>query len=117
MSPLSHPLLLPHIVTIFPLITGSCDRGELSGIPNNSPSTALTPGPINATALIFLTVTCVAFCFPPAIPVASGTAMNWVVVVVALVWLLCGITWVVDGRNTFRGPTALHERLAIAKAA
>lgn len=43
--------------------------------------------------------------------------MNWVVVVVALVWIACGVTWAVDGRNRFRGPTALDERLAIAMAA
>lgn len=76
-----------------------------------------TTGPINAVALIFCSVTSITFCFPPAIPVASGTVMNWVVVVVALVWLLCGITWAVDGRRRFRGPTALEQRLEIAMAA
>lgn len=77
----------------------------------------LTAGPVNAAALAFCGVTSVAFCFPPAIPVLSGTTMNWVVVVVALVWLSAGVTWVVDGRRRFHGPTALEERLEIARAA
>ncbi|TXT06963.1 uncharacterized protein COLE_06294 [Cutaneotrichosporon oleaginosum] len=72
---------------------------------------------INGIALAFVVVTTITFCFPPAIPVLSGTTMNWVVVVVALVWLFAGITWAIDGRTQFHGPKALEERLEIARAA
>jgi uncharacterized membrane protein YozB (DUF420 family) len=81
------------------------------------PKFSLITGPVNAIALAFCSVTSVTFCFPPAIPVLSGTTMNWVVVVVALVWLVAGITWAIDGRRRFHGPTALEERLEIARAA
>lgn len=73
--------------------------------------------PVNAAAAVFLAVTTVTFLFPPAIPVRSGAAMNWVIVVCAVVWLLCGVTWLVDGRKRFSGPSALAERLAAGRAA
>ena len=34
----------------------------------------------------------------------SGTSMNYVVVVVAFVCLLCGITWLVSGKKHYQGP-------------
>lgn len=71
-------------------------------------------GPINLVALIFLFVTSVCFVFPPFIPVTSGSTMNYVVVVMAIVYVLCAITWFVDGRKNFLGPSELEERLAIS---
>lgn len=41
--------------------------------------------PIRILASIFALVTTVFFVFPPYIPVTSGTTMNWVIVVVAVV--------------------------------
>lgn len=72
--------------------------------------------PVNLAALIFLLVTSVCFLFPPAIPVASGSAMNWVVLVVAIVFIMCGVTWLVDGRKNYQGPSDLEERLAVSRS-
>lgn len=41
--------------------------------------------------------------------------MNYVSVVVALVAVLCLITWFIDGRKNFHGPRELEERLALAR--
>ncbi|WOO79425.1 Choline transport protein [Vanrija pseudolonga] len=68
--------------------------------------------PINALALVFLAVTTICFMFPPIIPVNSGSEMNWVVLVVGIVFIMCGVTWLVDGRKRFQGPSELEERLA-----
>lgn len=73
--------------------------------------------PVNGAALVFLLVTTVTFILPPFIPVLSGTSMNWVVLVGGIVWVMCGLTWVVDGRKRFFGPSELEERLAVGKAA
>jgi hypothetical protein len=72
--------------------------------------------PINGAALIFASVTTVCFLFPPFIPVTSGSAMNWVIVVFGIVMLMCGLTWVIDGRKNFTGPSELEGRLAVGKA-
>ncbi|BEI82865.1 hypothetical protein CcaverHIS002_0307330 [Cutaneotrichosporon cavernicola] len=72
---------------------------------------------VNGGALVFLLVTTVTFLFPPKVPVRGGDSMNWVVVVAGVVWLACGITWAVDGRRRFHGPSELADRLAAAKAA
>lgn len=65
-------------------------------------------------AVAFIIVTSVCFLLPPALPV-SGTSMNYVSVVIAIVFLLCLITWLIDGRKNFHGPTELEERLALAR--
>ncbi|GMK54872.1 hypothetical protein CspeluHIS016_0114580 [Cutaneotrichosporon spelunceum] len=70
--------------------------------------------PICLGALIFLFVTSITFMFPPFIPVVSGSTMNWVVLVVGIVWILCAVTWFVDARKMFEGPSELEERLAIS---
>jgi amino acid transporter len=72
---------------------------------------------VNGVALVFLIVTTVTFMFPPRVPVRGGDSMNWVVVVAGVVWLACGITWALDGRRRFEGPSELTARLAAAKAA
>lgn len=52
--------------------------------------------------------------FPPAIPVPTGSTMNWVVLVVGIVWIMCAATWFIDARKMFEGPSELEERLAIS---
>lgn len=73
--------------------------------------------PINAGALAFASLTSVCFIFPPAIPVLSGSSMNWAILVLAIVMSLCGLTWVFDGRKNFHGPLDLEERLHEGKNA
>ncbi|BEI80392.1 hypothetical protein CcaverHIS002_0109210 [Cutaneotrichosporon cavernicola] len=70
--------------------------------------------PICVGALIFLLVTSITFTFPPFIPVASGSTMNWVVLVIGIVWIMCAATWFIDARKMFEGPSELEERLAIS---
>lgn len=72
---------------------------------------------VNGAALVFLLVTTITFLFPPKVPVRGGDSMNWVVVVAGVVWIACGITWVLDGRRRFEGPSELAARLAAARAA
>jgi len=73
---------------------------------------------INVLALIFAIVTSVFFVFPGELPV-SGTSMNYVIVVIAIVTLMCAVTWIVDGRKHFTGPRNIviyadveHEKVA-----
>lgn len=73
--------------------------------------------PINALAVGFNLLTSICFIFPPALPVETGSAMNYAVVVLAIVLLMCGITWAVDGRKHFVGPADLEDRLMAAKNA
>lgn len=63
-------------------------------------------------ALCFACLTTVTFCFPPAAD-PTGSSMNYVAVVVGIVLLLAGGTWLVDGRN-FSGPADIDARLAAA---
>lgn len=78
------------------------------------PARHLTPAIVNGAAVCFIIVTSVCFLLPPALPV-SGTTMNYVSVVLAIVFLMCLLTWFVDGRKNFKGPTDLEERLALAR--
>ncbi|BEJ14245.1 hypothetical protein CspHIS471_0400120 [Cutaneotrichosporon sp. HIS471] len=73
--------------------------------------------PINLGAIAFASITSICFLFPPAIPVLSGSSMNWAVLVLAIVMLLCGTTWLVDGHKNFHGPLDLEERLLDGKNA
>jgi hypothetical protein len=41
--------------------------------------------------------------------------MNYVSVVVAIVFVMCLGTWLIDGRKTFNGPAMLEERLSLAR--
>lgn len=72
--------------------------------------------PINILALLFLAVTSVVFLFPPFLPV-TPESMNYAVVVFVIVLVMCGVAWVVDGKENFAGPTEVEERLAAAKHA
>lgn len=50
------------------------------------------------------------FLFPPALPV-TGTSMNYIIVVVMIVFIMTGLTWAFDGRKRFHGPSHIEERL------
>ncbi|BEI87161.1 hypothetical protein CcaverHIS002_0705070 [Cutaneotrichosporon cavernicola] len=71
--------------------------------------------PINIGALCFGLLTSVCFVFPPVIPV-TGATMNYAVVVLAVVFTICGLLYAFDGRKKFHGPLDLEERLMINKA-
>ncbi|KAM5349134.1 hypothetical protein ACJ41O_008957 [Fusarium nematophilum] len=57
---------------------------------------------VNYVASIFVIVTSVFFCFPPAIPV-SGNTMNYVCVVIGIFVVLIALYWAVYG-SRFEGP-------------
>ncbi|KAF2087070.1 amino acid transporter [Saccharata proteae CBS 121410] len=59
---------------------------------------------LNLIGLAYVLVTTVLFVFPPEIPV-SGSSMNYCIVVFAIVVIISGITWIVDGRKNYAGPT------------
>lgn len=40
--------------------------------------------------------------------------MNYVVVVLAFVWIMWACTWFIDGRKHFAGPSDMEERLEVA---
>lgn len=42
--------------------------------------------------------------------------MNYVSVVVAIVFIMCAATWFTDGRKNYHGPSELRERLALARS-
>ena len=74
--------------------------------------------PINLFAVIFNIFTAVFFFFPSAVPVTSGTDMNWVVVVIAVIAIFSALSWVCQCRKSFQGPTTIHpEIVAIATGA
>ncbi|SPO07768.1 probable choline permease [Cephalotrichum gorgonifer] len=58
---------------------------------------------VNSIGLGYTCLTTVLFLFPPALPV-TGTSMNYCVVAFAVVILISGIQWVVDGRKNYEGP-------------
>ncbi|WOO83601.1 Choline transport protein [Vanrija pseudolonga] len=65
---------------------------------------------VNLQGLAYLCLTSVVFLFPPALPV-TGTSMNYIIVVVVIVFIMTGLTWVFDGRKRFHGPSHIEERL------
>lgn len=102
LGPAGRELLLPHSMTI------SADRPSIA--------------PNRIFASIFAIVTSIFFVFPPAIPVESGTSMNWlwVIVVVAVVVLMLLVNWLIDGRKNYRAPEnveMLMDRAAQATVA
>ena len=68
----------------------------------------------NIIGLVYTIVTTVLFLFPPAIPVTSGSEMNYCVVAFAIVVIVSGVQWIVDGRKNYEGPriTIADERRA-----
>ncbi|KAK0521095.1 hypothetical protein OC835_006994 [Tilletia horrida] len=65
---------------------------------------------INAFALIFCIVTIAFFLLPPTLP-ATAENMNYTAVVVAIIIIVASLTWILDGRYNFEGPTGLQEIL------
>ncbi|KAK8847719.1 hypothetical protein IAR55_005578 [Kwoniella newhampshirensis] len=103
---LSSSVVLLEISYIIPIMLVLL-RGTKVLEPEGYPKRILTMGKfrpfVNIFAAIFAIVTITFFCFPPAIPV-SGTSMNYVVVVVAFVCLLCLSAWLVSGKKHYQGP-------------
>ena len=71
--------------------------------------------PIGVGALVFLIVTTITFVFPPFVPVISGQEMNYVIVVVAIVSILCAGAWISHGRKHYIGPWELERRVQTAR--
>jgi len=57
----------------------------------------------NLLGIIYVAITTVLFVFPPDLPV-SGSSMNYCVVVFAIVLMISGTQWFIDGRKNYRGP-------------
>ncbi|KAK3047318.1 hypothetical protein LTR09_011308 [Extremus antarcticus] len=57
----------------------------------------------NIIGLVYTIITTVLFVFPPFLPV-TGTTMNYCIVAFAIIILISGIQWIVDGRKNFEGP-------------
>ena len=58
----------------------------------------------NTIGLVYTIVTTVLFLFPPAIPVTSGSEMNYCVVAFAIIIVISSVQWLVDGRKNYEGP-------------
>lgn len=65
------------------------------------------PGPLgwacNIIGLVYTLITTVLFVFPPFLPV-SGSSMNYCIVAFAIIFVISGFQWLVDGRKNFEGP-------------
>ncbi|KAM0755145.1 amino acid transporter [Meredithblackwellia eburnea MCA 4105] len=73
-------------------------------------------GPVcNVTGLVFTVFTTVFFVFPPDLPV-SGLNMNYAIVVFAFIFIVATLTWVFQGRKTFRGPRDLGALFELARS-
>ncbi|WVW86645.1 hypothetical protein I302_108698 [Kwoniella bestiolae CBS 10118] len=95
-------------------------RGRHILHPPSLPAPTWTLGPIlgpicNFVGLAFTLLTTVFFLFPPDLPV-TGENMNYAVAVLALVFLISVITWIVDGRKNFIGPRDLGALLELARS-
>lgn len=113
---LSAAILFMQISYLVPILL-VCIRGD-AAFAGHSRSWTLGRWrrPINIVALAFAVMTNVCFIFPPALPV-TGESMNYAIVVFTIVMIMCGVTWVVDGRKHFQGPSDLDARLAMGKTA
>lgn len=58
----------------------------------------------NIIGLAYTIVTTVLFLFPPAIPVTSGSQMNYCIVAFAIIVIISGLQWIIDGRKNYEGP-------------
>jgi choline transport protein len=94
---------ISYIITIALVLFRGNEVLEPAGYPVRTFTLGKFRPIINVCALIFAIVTSVFFVFPGALPV-SGPTMNYVIVVVAIVTLMCAVTWIVDGRKHFTGP-------------
>jgi choline transport protein len=57
----------------------------------------------NLLGIAYVIVTTVLFVFPPELP-ATGSNMNYCIVAFAVVLLISGAQWFIDGRKNFKGP-------------
>jgi len=97
-------LQISYIVPIALVLFRGHKALEPEGFPKRRLKLGIFRVPINLAGLVFATVTSIFFVFPPAIPVESGTLMNWVIVCVFVVLLMSGVNWLVDGKRNYRGP-------------
>lgn len=58
---------------------------------------------IDLFGLSYVIVTSVLFLFPPSVP-ATGSSMNYAIVPLTILFLLCIIQWFIKGRDDFEGP-------------
>lgn len=65
---------------------------------------------LNLIGLAYVTVTSVLFLFPPALP-ATGSNMNYCVVVFFIILVISIIQWFVDGKKNYSGPRINIEQL------
>jgi len=72
--------------------------------------------PINIFGVIFAIFTSVFFIFPPELPV-TGSNMNYLIVVLAIVFFLALFTWIFGGRKSYTGPKNIELLLERAQAA
>lgn len=63
----------------------------------------------NIIGLVYTIITTVLFLFPPFLPV-TGTTMNYCIVAFAIIILISGVQWLVDGRKNFEGPRITIEQ-------
>ncbi|ORY34978.1 amino acid permease-domain-containing protein [Naematelia encephala] len=96
-------------------------RGRKVLSPEGLPKPTFTLGPIlgpicNVVGLAFTVLTTVFFLFPPDLPV-TGDNMNYAVVVLGIVTIMAGLTWIFDGRKHFIGPRDLGALLELAHEA
>ena len=57
----------------------------------------------NLLGVAYVILTTVLFVFPPELPV-TGSNMNYCIVVFAIILIIAGTQWVLDGRKNYSGP-------------
>ena len=94
----------------------------LSALTQNSPPPLLGPYtlgryslPLNAVGLIFLLFLSITFNFPGTKPVSPDN-MNYTSAAIGIIGLVSLVTWLVDGRRNFTGPTRDLEKVRNAHA-
>lgn len=113
---LSVSILLLELSYVTPIIIVFIRGEEAFGTHSRKWSLGRWRRPVNFCAISFALVTGVCFIFPPAIPI-TGESMNYAIVVFAIVCLFAGVTWLIDGKKNFAGPTNLSDRLQAGKNA
>ena len=76
------------------------------------PDRAYRLGPVlgwtaNLVGVSYVILTTVLFFFPPVVP-ATGTSMNYAIVVFAIWLTICMVYWFVAGHKTYQGPVLDH---------
>ncbi|KAJ1018434.1 hypothetical protein NDA18_006588 [Ustilago nuda] len=113
---LSSSVVLLQVSYMIPIILLLCrGRKALNEASREGEKRSLNMGKflgpmVNMLAVMFVVFTNIFFLFPPELP-ATGSNMNYTVVVVALVALLSGVAWMGRGRREFRGPLDMDDIL------